>query len=428
MSLADQIIGVESGGNPNARNPSSSASGLGQFIDSTWLNTIRAHRPDLANRYNTQELLSLKADPDLSRQMTEAYADDNAAYLRGKGLDTSPGSVYLAHFAGPEGAAALLSAGDQTPVANVMSPGAIKANPFLRNMSVGSLRQWASRKMGDSQAPVTTAAADPSYAMPPANAQAGSRMPASIRTHNPGAQWLGPVAKQFGATNAVNLPGGNNAATFSNPVNGAAAQFALWGKRYAGMPLSAAISKWSGGNSSSAYANFIYQRTGLSPNSVITPDVLSGPQGLALAKAQAHWEAGRPYPMSDDQWAQAQKMAFGGSSQTASAGENPALTTTPGSSPQSGSFSQFQTASATPAISSTYPTTPSSPTVQSDQQQSGNVPSPGDVTALMAVLQNNNSMPSPPPLHINYATPPGLARAQMLARAMAESPISNSTI
>lgn len=35
MALEDQIIGAESGGNPTAKNPRSSATGAGQFIDST---------------------------------------------------------------------------------------------------------------------------------------------------------------------------------------------------------------------------------------------------------------------------------------------------------------------------------------------------------------------------------------------------------
>lgn len=136
--------------------------------------------------------------------------------------------------------------------------------------------------------------------------------PASIRTNNPGAQWFGPVAQGYGATGSIPLPGGNNAASFPDPVSGAAAQFALLGNRYTNMPLSAAIAKWSGGNSSPAYAAFLGKQTGLSPDAVLTKDLLAGPQGLALAKAQAHWEAGKPFPMSDEQWQQAQARAFGG--------------------------------------------------------------------------------------------------------------------
>lgn len=138
--------------------------------------------------------------------------------------------------------------------------------------------------------------------------------PASVRSNNPGAQWLGPTAQLYGATGSIPLPGGNNAAQFPDPVSGAAAQFALLGKNYTGMPLSGAIAKWSGGNSSPAYAAFIAKQTGLSPDTVLTRELLSGPQGLALAKAQAQWEAGKPFPMSDEQWRQAQSRAFGGQS------------------------------------------------------------------------------------------------------------------
>lgn len=135
--------------------------------------------------------------------------------------------------------------------------------------------------------------------------------PASIRTNNPGAMWFGPIAQQFGATRTQNLADGNNAAIFDDPVNGAAAHFALLKKNYAGMPLSGAITKWSGGNSSPAYADFVAKRAGLTPDTVLTPDLLASPQGLALAKAQAHWEAGKPYPLSDEQWATAQSKGLG---------------------------------------------------------------------------------------------------------------------
>lgn len=149
MSIADQIIQVESGGDPNASNPYSSAGGLGQFTDKTWLDTIRQHRPDLFQQYSPQELLSMKSDPRLSRDMTDALASDNSEFLRTRGLPVNPGTVYLAHFAGAEGASKLLGADDATPVSEVLSPGAITANPFLRNMTVGDLKAWSAKKMGD---------------------------------------------------------------------------------------------------------------------------------------------------------------------------------------------------------------------------------------------------------------------------------------
>jgi soluble lytic murein transglycosylase-like protein len=44
-AVVERIIDVESGGDPNAKNKRSSATGLGQFLDETWLDMIRAHRP-----------------------------------------------------------------------------------------------------------------------------------------------------------------------------------------------------------------------------------------------------------------------------------------------------------------------------------------------------------------------------------------------
>ena len=116
MGLIDSIIGVESGGNPNATNPNSSASGLGQFIDSTWLATIREARPDLAQGKSDAELLALKTNPELSRQMTEAYANQNQAILSKAGVPVTDGNTYLAHFAGPGGAVKVLQAAGLSPL------------------------------------------------------------------------------------------------------------------------------------------------------------------------------------------------------------------------------------------------------------------------------------------------------------------------
>lgn len=153
MGLIDNIIGVESGGNPNATNPNSSASGLGQFIDSTWLATIRGARPDLAGKSDA-ELLALKTDPQLSREMTEAYANQNQALLTKAGVPVTPGSTYLAHFAGPGGAVKVLQADPTASVESILGGAAVKANPFLRGMTAADLQAWADKKMGGKAVPV----------------------------------------------------------------------------------------------------------------------------------------------------------------------------------------------------------------------------------------------------------------------------------
>lgn len=169
MGLIDSIVGAESSGDPNAKNPNSSASGLGQFIDSTWLDTLKTARPDLAQGKSDQELLALKSDPQLSRQMTEAYANQNGQKLTAAGFEATPANTYLAHFAGPQGALSILGADPSKPVSEILTPAAVAANPFLKGMSAGDLQAWASRKMGGGTQPQpqNTAPAAPQI---PANA------------------------------------------------------------------------------------------------------------------------------------------------------------------------------------------------------------------------------------------------------------------
>ena len=161
MGLIDSIIGVESGNNPNATNPNSSASGLGQFVDSTWLSTLKQARPDLVQGKSDAELLALKTDPALSREMTEAYANQNQTILSKAGVPVTPGTTYLAHFAGPGGAVKVLQADPNAPVESVLGSAAVKANPFLRGMTVSGLQAWADKKMGGSSPQPQTAQASP---------------------------------------------------------------------------------------------------------------------------------------------------------------------------------------------------------------------------------------------------------------------------
>ena len=159
-ALIAQIIRVESGGNARARNPLSTASGLGQFIESTWLRMMRTYRPDLVASMTRSELLELRFDAAMSREMVRRLAQENEAYLRARGHDISSGRLYLAHFLGPAGADQALRADPSAMVLTVMGSGVVSANPFLRGYTIADLRNWADRKMGgardDSGLPAVT--------------------------------------------------------------------------------------------------------------------------------------------------------------------------------------------------------------------------------------------------------------------------------
>jgi hypothetical protein len=155
-AVVDRIIRAESNGDWNARNKRSSAAGGGQFLDGTWLDMIRAHRPDLA-RLGEKQALELRFDPALAREMTMRFAERNAAMLSARGLPVTPGTLYLSHFAGGGGAVALLSAPGHLDAATVMAfadasgqttrEKIVKANPFLDGFTVADLRKWGERKM-----------------------------------------------------------------------------------------------------------------------------------------------------------------------------------------------------------------------------------------------------------------------------------------
>ncbi|MGJ0509852.1 MAG: hypothetical protein ACR652_22555 [Methylocystis sp.] len=156
-ALVDLIIGAESSGNAAARNQYSSALGLGQFVEATWLDLMRRHRPEIASSRNEKEILDLRKDPELSRFLTTRYVEENTSILARKGLPVTPGAIYLAHFAGPGGAVAILTAPENANAADVIAnvdsrPGVtrekiVTGNPFMKNFTARDLRNWAELKM-----------------------------------------------------------------------------------------------------------------------------------------------------------------------------------------------------------------------------------------------------------------------------------------
>lgn len=139
--VVDQIIGDESGGDPTARNPRSSATGAGQFISSTWLDLIKRERPDVARGKSDRELLALRNDPKLSRQMTGAYARQNSQVLVDNGLAASNVNISMMHLLGPGEGIRALKASPSTRMESIVSQQTLNANPWMRGKTVADLKE-----------------------------------------------------------------------------------------------------------------------------------------------------------------------------------------------------------------------------------------------------------------------------------------------
>ncbi|MET0273516.1 MAG: transglycosylase SLT domain-containing protein [Phenylobacterium sp.] len=156
----------ESGFNPAAKAGSSSAAGLFQFVEQTWLQTLKAHGSkygyaryaELISRGSDgkfkvigeearKAVMDLRLDPHAASLMAGELASDHAAYLKGRtGRNPTAGELYAAHFLGPQGSARLIEAAQSRPDATAASlfPDAARANRSIfyregRPCSVGEV-------------------------------------------------------------------------------------------------------------------------------------------------------------------------------------------------------------------------------------------------------------------------------------------------
>jgi hypothetical protein len=140
----------ESGYNPAARARTSSATGLFQFTEQTWLGTLKQHgakhgyaryadliQAGAGGRYAVPgaearaAVMDLRLDPHAAALMAGELAVDHAAYLRGRvGREPTSGELYVAHVLGPQGSARLIEAAEATPAASAAAllPQAAGAN------------------------------------------------------------------------------------------------------------------------------------------------------------------------------------------------------------------------------------------------------------------------------------------------------------
>ena len=120
------IARAESNLDPNAKNKSSSASGLFQIINNTW-----------AGNKGTP---GKQFDPDENIRVGTDIISKNVQSLKGfLGRDPSPKEVYAAHYFGASGAQDFLSAAPDTPTSKIFSEKVLKANPNLKNKTAGEV-------------------------------------------------------------------------------------------------------------------------------------------------------------------------------------------------------------------------------------------------------------------------------------------------
>ena len=143
----------ESSLNPKAKAQTSSATGLFQFIESTWLEVMKSDGPRLgyqkyadaittdsdgdyvvADKSLRQEILKLREDPQVAADLAAAFTRNNGAYLHQRfGRMPSPGELYIAHFLGARGAEKMFVAGLDNPdqIAAKLFPKQARANPSI---------------------------------------------------------------------------------------------------------------------------------------------------------------------------------------------------------------------------------------------------------------------------------------------------------
>ena len=142
-----KLTNVESGGDPNARNPNSSAAGLVQFTDGTWLENFNKTFPAQASMPDPQKL-ALRSNPQVVTPVLNTFTQANEQKLTSAGIPITDMTRYAAHFFGADDATKVLKADPNVPLANLVQAASIKANPFLANMTAGQAQEWIAGKMG----------------------------------------------------------------------------------------------------------------------------------------------------------------------------------------------------------------------------------------------------------------------------------------
>jgi hypothetical protein len=137
---------LESNGKADAANPLSSAVGIDQFTEGTWLGMVAQQKPKWAEGLSKDELLALRKDPAKSGEMVAALDKANETALRKAGAPVNHFTLYAAHHFGPNKGVRFAKASAETLMDDILTEGQLKANPYLRGLTKEqAMANWAGR-------------------------------------------------------------------------------------------------------------------------------------------------------------------------------------------------------------------------------------------------------------------------------------------
>ena len=183
----------ESSFRPDARAKTSSATGLFQFVENTWLQMVKEQGPALGldnysafilkgrgGRYTVsdpglrKEILALRKDPEIASMMAGALTQQNEAHVTSRvGRAPTGGELYAAHVLGAEGASRLIELTEARPnaAADRYFPRAADANRSIfyssgKARSVSDVYDILTRKHENTKPVQVAAAAPEAHALP----------------------------------------------------------------------------------------------------------------------------------------------------------------------------------------------------------------------------------------------------------------------
>lgn len=136
---------IESGNRPYVKAKTSSASGLYQFIRSTWRGEGGAWGNDMSLAFG-----GLKPSIEEQRERAHSFTMKNVKALQAAGVAINSATLYAAHFLGVGTAIKMLKASPQAVAATIAGQAAAAANPSIlgNGRTVQGFRNWLEGKTG----------------------------------------------------------------------------------------------------------------------------------------------------------------------------------------------------------------------------------------------------------------------------------------